>query len=79
MDRAINQVIKDIVPKDYFLTLMKHHTRYVIVRSLGILKHIHANYGMLKDDDVQDIYMALKTPINEETHFGYFLSQIKDN
>ena len=36
-------------------------------------------YGMLKDEDIQAIYVALNTPIKGETHFKHFMAQIKDN
>ena len=36
-------------------------------------------YKMLEYEDIQAMEMALKTPKNNETHFGDFVAQIKDN
>ena len=49
------------------------------VCSLGIIAHLHSTYVVLEDEDIQAIDVALKTPINGETHFGDFKAQIKDN
>ena len=79
MYRTIKRVVKSIVHKLYFQTLQNHHTVYAKVCSLGILAHLHTMYGMLKDEDIQAIYVALNTPIKGETHFKHFMAQIKDN
>ena len=52
---------------------------YATVRSLDILIHKHATYGMLKDEDIQAIDISLKTPINGDTNSEYFVTQIEDN
>ena len=49
------------------------------VRSLYVLTRLHAAYGMIEDEDIQDIYMELRTPIIRETHFKDFVSHIEDN
>ena len=69
VDRAIKRVNKTIVTKPYIWTLQSRHTGYATVRSLDILTHLHATYGMLEYEDIQAIDTALKFPINEETHF----------
>ena len=37
---------------------------YVTVRSLDILTHLHATYGILEDEDIHAIDTALKVLIN---------------
>ena len=64
MDRDIKRVIKNIVPDVYFWTLQNRHMGYETVHSLDILTPLHATYDILKDEDIQAIDMALKTPIN---------------
>ena len=49
------------------------------VCSLGIIAHLHSTYVVLEDEDIQAIDVALKTPINGETHFKYFIDQVEDN
>ena len=80
MDRSIKRVIKSIFPKVYFQTIRNCHTGYATVHGLVILIYINATTnGMLENEDIQDIYVELNTPINRETHFKDFISQIKDN
>ena len=49
------------------------------MRSLVILTHLHATYIILEDKYIQAIDLAIKTPINVETHFKNFKAQIEDN
>ena len=76
VDRAIKRVLKAIAPGVYFRTLRNRHTGYATVHSLGILTHLHATYGMIKDEDTQAIDMAVKKQINGEPHFEYFIDHI---
>ena len=46
---------------------------------LDIVSHLHDPYGMLEDEYIQDIEMALKAQISGETHFEYFVTQIENN
>ena len=52
-DSSIKSVIKTIVSEVFFQTLQNHHTGYAAVRSLDILTHLHAKYGMLEDKYIQ--------------------------
>ena len=49
------------------------------MRSLVILTHTNATYGVLDVEDIQEIGVSLNTPINGETHFIYFIDQVEDN
>ena len=49
------------------------------MNSLDILTHLHDTYKILEYEDIQAMEMALKTPINRETHFGDVVAQVKDN
>ena len=62
VERDIIWVIKAIVSKVYFWTLRNRHKGYATVRSLDILTHLQDTYGMLKDENIEVIYMALNKP-----------------
>ena len=79
VDRAINWIIKLITPQVYFWTLRKRDTGYATVRSLDILSHLHATYGIIEDEDIQNVDMELKYTINGETQFKYIFAHIKSN
>ena len=77
VDRAITRVINTIVTEVYFWTLQNCHAGYATVRILDILTHMHATYGVLEDENIQSIDMAIKAPINGKTHFEDFLPRLK--